>query len=436
MREQILLIGLNHQSAPVEVRERFSLAEHCSTENWAISRSASISESLILSTCNRVEVLCVGCGKFREEMLAAWTSARKAELPELLPYIYSYEGLDAVRHLFAVASSLDSMVLGEPQILGQLKHAYRMAVETGNSGVILNRMLHKAFSVAKRVRSETAVASSAVSISYAAVELAKRIFDDMPIRRALLMGAGEMAELAALHLIQAGIAEITVANRTLARAEELAARFGGRAIPFADFTAELSKVDIVISSTGADETILGAEEMRSLLKVRRNRPIFLIDIAVPRDIDPAVNALDNVYLYDIDDLREVVEENQANRQGEAAKAREIVEEELARFAQWLKGLELTPTIVSLLEHGERVARSEVARTLKRLGPGSAETRTALEIMAKALTAKLYHAPLTYLKDGVKNNGDPTARISLIQRIFDLNPAHGEENQSAESKSES
>ena len=419
MNCDLVLVGLNHRTAGVDVRERFALVNHCSPESWAVPCEGAVSEAMILSTCNRVELLAAGHGAVSERLLSDWARTCKAAVDDLRPYVYIYEGAEAVRHLFTVASSLDSMVLGEPQILGQLKTAYRKASACHATGLILNRLLHKAFSVAKRVRTETAVASSAVSISYAAVELAKRIFGDMPSHRAMLLGAGEMAELAATHLLQAGIAEILVVNRTLSRGEELARQFNGRAIAFESIAAHLVDVDIIIASTGSPEPVIRARDIRTVLKARKNRPMFFIDIAVPRDIDPDVNGLDNVYLYDIDDLKEVVEENLATRRDEARKAAEIVDEEMRYFSQWVQSLDMQPTIVDLIQRGERLAGEEAARTLKRLGPVSDEVREALEVMAQALVRKMNHAPIMFLKEGAGSHEHSASRISLMRRIFNL-----------------
>lgn len=418
----IFLVGLNHRTAGVDVRERFALANHCDEEHWALPCAGAVSESLILSTCNRVELLASGTGDVVSRMLDCWAGARGAHTRELEPYVYVHQNQEAVRHLFSVASSLDSMILGEPQILGQLKTAYRKAVACRTTGLILNRLVHKAFTVAKRVRTETAVASSAVSISYAAVELAKRIFGEMSSHKALLIGAGEMAELAAAHLLQAGIAEILVANRTSGRATELATQFKGRAVPFEDIVTHLLDVDVIITSTGAPEPILRARDIRTILKARKNRPMFFIDIAMPRDIDPDVNGLDNVYLYDIDDLKEVVEENLAGRRDEAAKAAQIVNEEVEHFTHWLTGLDAQPTIVELIRRGEKAARDELAKTLKRLGPVDDATREALEAMLGTVVRKLNHDPIIFLKDkhsGAEGNG---SRISIVRRIFQLDKA--------------
>ncbi|MDR2820268.1 MAG: glutamyl-tRNA reductase [Desulfovibrio sp.] len=425
----LFLLGLNHRTAGVDVRERFSLANHCDQEHWALPCTGAIHEAMILSTCNRVELLATGVGNGREQMLQYWANAAVADISELTPYIYIHENLEAVRHLFTVASSLDSMVLGEPQILGQLKTAYRKAVECKATGVILNRLLHMAFSAAKRVRNETAVASNAVSISYAAVELAKRIFGDMRTQKVLLVGAGEMAELAATHLLQTGVSEIFVTNRTYARGQALAEQFRGRAFPFDQLAGCLTDVDIVITSTGSEEPLLNARAIKSVLKTRKNRPMFFIDIAVPRDIDPDVNNLDNVYLYDIDDLKEIVEENMASRRDEAAKAALIVDEEVASFARWLSNLDVQPTIVDLIKRNERIARNELAKTLKRLGQVDDKERMALEAMVNALMRKLNHDPIMFLKRGGMSQEDSARRVGILRRIYNLDnaPDNGEES---------
>lgn len=420
----ITLVGLNHRTASVDVRERFALADYADPVNWAFPRGENILESLILSTCNRVEVLGIGKDNPEQDIIRLWAHIRQLSERDFPPHIYSYHNLEAVRHVFEVASSLDSMVLGEPQILGQLKAAYRKSVESHNAGSIINRMLHKAFSVAKRVRNETAVAVSAVSISYAAVELAKRIFGSMPSHRAMLVGAGEMAELAAMHLLQAGADEIVVANRTLANGEALAKKFNGSAIEFLSLRDHLKDVDILIASTGSKEPIIHVEDVAKALKARKNRPMFFIDIAVPRDIDPAVNELDNVYLYDIDDLREVVEENLAGRKEEAVKARAIVTEEVDNFALWLKNLEVQPTILDLVKRGEDAARIELDRALKKLGPITPNARRELELMAKAIARRMNHAPIMFLKTESMAQEGTLARVNMTRRIFDLDNGPG------------
>lgn len=408
MASHIFLLGLNHKTAPVEVRERFALTAFLKPDTWLLPAHL-FRESLILSTCNRVEIMLVGedaC--ITQQALATWATACGENVESLQPYVYQYQDLTAVSHLFSVASSLDSLVLGEPQILGQLKEAYRLAIKAGATGPILSKLLHKAFFVAKRVRTETAVASSAVSISYAAVELAKRIFDDMPEREALLIGAGEMAELAAMHLVQAGVKRLCVTNRTLERAQELATRVQGHAVPFEAFFEQLAITDIVISSTGAPDLILRMEDMKSVIKKRKHRPMFLIDIAMPRDIDPQVNQLDNMYLYDLDDLKEVVEDNVGKRQSEAQKAHGIVGEETTAFGAWLAEMDMQPTMVAIVRRGEALAEAAVARTLKRLasqGRVDDATREAIEQMARSLACKFNHAPLHYLRTQSHKNPD-------------------------------
>jgi glutamyl-tRNA reductase len=312
--DRIVLIGLNHKTAPVEIREKFaSVCVDGATPLEHISKLQPVKEVLFISTCNRMEVLFTtplldqGIGMVVRYLADIYGQTSAA----LKPYLYIHLDHDAVKHSFRVACSLDSMVVGESQILGQIKQAYRNAVEAKTSGVILNRLLHKSFSVAKRVRTETQIGSSAVSISYAAVKLAKKIFQDLQGKKAMLVGAGEMAELAAEHLLAQGVDEIIVANRTVDRALALARRFNGTTISLDELASELQQVDIIISSTGSPEPIISFQDVRKQMRARRNRPLFLIDIAVPRDIDPEVNRLDNVYLYNIDDLQGIVEMNRS-----------------------------------------------------------------------------------------------------------------------------
>ncbi len=421
MHKFIFLLGLNHRTAGVEVREKFALAACEQAETPVFPPKGQIREIMVLSTCNRVEMLVIGRGpQAGEEALEQWARFCGATADALRPYVYIHTELGAVEHLYSVACSLDSMVLGEPQILGQLKKAYSKAVQQGTSGVILNRLLHKAFSVAKRVRTQTDIGSSAVSISYAAVELAKSIFGDMKNFKAMLIGAGEMAELAAMHLLGAGIQGILVANRTLERGEELARQFRGEAIPFDALFSRLDDVDIIISSTGSPTAIIKAKDLKGVLKRRKNRPMFFIDIAVPRDIDPDVNNLDNVYLYDIDDLKEVVEENLAQRQEEAAKARAIVESEAREFGRWLKSLELQPTIVDLLGQADAVGDKELAKTLKRLGlEQDPQAREALEVLVRSLVRKVLHDPIAFLQRRSEEEDSSQRFIDLTRRMFNL-----------------
>ena len=419
MKLNLCLIGLNHKTANVNIRERFALSSFCNKENWPLPKDSNI-ESLILSTCNRVELLAAGNStSLKEYLLNNWAKTCNSSVEELLPYIYQYEGLEAAKHIFTVASSLDSMILGEPQILGQLKNAYRIATEVRSTSVILNRLLHKAFSVAKRIRTETAIASSAVSVSYAAVELAKRIFGNMNSKKALLIGAGEMAELAATHLLQAGLNKITIANRTLAKAQELANQFHGDVIAFENMQDCMHETDIIIASTGSTNPIISANDIIPVLKKRNNNPMFFIDIAVPRDIDPNVNNLDNVYLYDIDDLKEVIEENMASRKNEAQKALFIIDEEIENFATWLENLAIQPTILSLIKRSEIIAEEELNRTIKHLGTITDDQKEALKTMLAALIKKFNHAPLTFLKEKTAPHNNMLERINIIKQVFNL-----------------
>jgi len=421
MQHDIHLFGLNHRTAGVEVRECFALSDQERFEECVFSLGNTVDEVMVLSTCNRVEILVVSPrgSNTSAKVLECWARASGKHAPDLAPHVYEHRGLDAVEHLFQVASGLDSMVLGEPQILGQLKQAYKSSVDKGQAKVVVNRLLHKTFSVAKRVRTETGIGTSAVSISYAAVELAKRIFGDMADKKAMLIGAGEMAELAATHLVCAGVRSLSVVNRTLSRAEELASRFKGKAYAFAELIERLPEVDIVITSTGSTEPIIRARDIKDVLKKRKYRPMFFIDIAVPRYIDPDINSLDNIYLYDIDDLKEVVEENKAQRQTEAEKAREIVKAESVKFGHWLDSLDLQPTIVDLLGRGETLARKEIRKTLKRLGPDCPDAvRAAVETMALTLTRKLYHDPLVFLKRRSQEESGERF-LDLARRMFNL-----------------
>jgi glutamyl-tRNA reductase len=434
MNQEIYLVGLNHKTAGVDIRERFALSDCDPAGTGLVGDTGAVSEAMILSTCNRVEFLVVGDGNadIRARVLRFWADHCGQPMADLENHTYSHVGDKAVDHLFTVASSLDSMILGEPQILGQLKTAYRNAVEKGAARVIVNRLLHKAFSVAKRVRTETAIASSAVSISYAAVELARKIFSDLGNHRALLIGAGEMAELAATHLLTAGVRDITVVNRTRSRADELARQFNGRAMHFEELHQALLESDIVISSTGSPTAIIRARDMKEVLRKRRNRPIFFIDIAVPRDIDPDINVLDNVYLYDIDDLKEVVEENLAGRQQEAAKAKAIVAEEVGAFMRWRDGLALQPTIVALLDQGERIARKELRKSIKQLGPDpDPQVVAVMERLAQSLCHKIYHEPISYLKRRSQEEGSAQRFIHNARRMFNLDeeavPADAHQN---------
>jgi len=420
MNRVIHLLGLNHRTAGVDVRERYALSERREMAAELIQNTPAL-EALALSTCNRVELLFTAPDNSgaRQAVVQYWAESCCGSVKELSPHLYHHAGMDAVSHVFTVASSLDSMVMGEPQILGQLKDAYREAVANKATGPIINRLLHRAFFTAKRVRTETGVAESAVSISYAAVELAKHIFGDLSGRTAMLVGAGEMAELAAAHLLSSGVTNVLIANRTFERAQELARQFRGDPVAFDDLFTRLHEADIVVSSTGATSLVIRSKDVKNVLRKRRFRPMFFIDIAVPRDIDPDVNNLDNAYLYDIDDLEEVVEENKAQRQDEASKAKAIVAAETCAFSDWLTSLALNPTIKRLVDMAEQTGFREMEKTLKRLGDDSPETRQALETLVRSVALKILHEPISFLKRRTQEEGSAERFIDLVRRIFNM-----------------
>jgi glutamyl-tRNA reductase len=417
---EIVLLGINHKTAPVELRECIAFSDDESINALqTLRRQQHIKEVLLFSTCNRVELLFVTDDKARtipstKEFIADFN---KIPLEDFEDALYIHEGDEAVRHVFRVAASLDSMVLGEPQILGQIKAAYRTATEVKSSGVILNRLLHRTFFVAKRIRTETGIGDRAVSISYAAVELGRKIFGELAGKAVLLIGAGEMAELAVEHLIRHNATDIYVANRTFETGVELAKTFKGTAIRFEEITAALEYADIIISSTGSPEYVITRDQVKGVIRKRRNRPIFFIDIAVPRDIDPRVNQLTNSYVYDIDDLQGVVDDNIEDRQHEAIKGERIVDEAVIHFRQWYDSLEAVPTIVALRKKMESIAAAEIQKTLQsqKIPDDSAPL---IEKMAGSLINKILHDPTVFLKkDGMV--GDKALYIDAVRKLFKL-----------------
>ena len=418
---QIVIVGLNHKTAPVEVRER--LAFPADTIGHALREAVAaegVSEGVILSTCNRVEVCALAeDGRRGAEAVERFLSSfHGMPREELSPHLYRLAGEDAVRHLFRVASSLDSMVLGEPQILGQVKDAYAWACDHKAVGPVLDKCFTKAFSVAKRVRTETRVANSAVSVSYAAVELAKKILGDLSDNTVMLVGAGEMCELAARHLLSAGARGLLVTNRTFERAVRLASDFDGTPVRFEDLSVHLKRADIVISSTGSPRFVLTRADIEEVIRVRKNRPMFFIDMAVPRDIDPDANEVANVYVYDIDDLHNVVETNLEERQREAEKADGIVAAEVRAFRRWLDAQQVTPTIVSLRKKFEEIREAEVGKALSALGDADPRTRKVVESLASAIVHKALHSPIASLKREADGHG-PAEKIAVVREIFDL-----------------
>ena len=417
---EIILIGINHKTAPVELRECIAFSgDESITALQTLQRQPNIKEVLLFSTCNRVELLFVTDDKSRtisatKDFIAEFN---KIPLEQFDDALYIHEGNEAVRHVFRVASSLDSMMVGEPQILGQIKDAYRIAAENKSSGVILNRLLHRTFFVAKRIRTETGIGDRAVSISYAAVELGRKIFGSLAGKSVLLVGAGEMAELAVEHLIRNKASEIYVANRTFENGVELAKKYNGKPIRFEEITNFLESTDIIISSTGSPEFVITSDQVKTIIRKRRNRPIFFIDIAVPRDIDPRVNRLTNSYVYDIDDLQGVVDDNIEDRQHEAIKGERIIDEAVISFRQWYDSLEVVPTIIALRNKMESIAAAEIQKTLKSNNIPE-ESVSAIQRMTGALINKILHDPTIFLK----NNGmveDKSLYIDIIRRLFKL-----------------
>jgi glutamyl-tRNA reductase len=424
---EIVIVGLNHRTAPVEVRERLAFpADTVGHALRGLRERDGISEGVILSTCNRVEACVLSDVGYKgvelvKEFLAGFHGIPVGELSD---HLYHYLGEDAVRHLFRVSSSLDSMVLGEPQILGQVKDAYGYACEFKTIGPVLDKFFTKSFSVAKRVRTETRVANSAVSVSYAAVELAKKILGDLPDKVVMLIGAGEMCELAARHLLSAGAKGILVTNRTFERAVHLAEEFDGTAVRFEELATHLKRADIILSSTGAPHFVLKKEDVEAVIRIRRNRPMFFIDMAVPRDIDPDANQIDNVYVYDIDDLNNVIETNLEERQREASLAEEIVVAEVAAFRRWLDAQQVTPTIVSLRRKFDEVRQAEVAKALSALGTADPKTRKVVESLASSILNKVLHSPIASLKRETDGRS-PMEMVTAVREIFDLTEEEAE-----------
>lgn len=397
----ILLVGLNHKTAPLAVRER--LFAGCQEQVNLLADLLAIDgvrEILHLSTCNRVELV-TSVDETPQAMGALKSSlARYGGLTddEAASCLYGYRDEEAIKHLFRVTSSLDSLVMGEAQILGQVKEAYRQALTQNATGIALNRLMHRAFRTAKRVRTETGIAANPVSVSFAAVELAKKIFGTLTGKKILIVGAGEMAELTCTHLIGNGVEEITVANRSLAQAEMLAEKYHGKAMGLNTLDEGLMDADIVISSTGAPSYIVTEDMIRQCLHKRKNRLLFLIDIAVPRDIDPAADGIENVYLYNIDNLQDIVDENIKNRRRESIKAEEIIREEVAQYTNWLKELEAVPTIVSLRSKAESIVRMEMAKAENWMSQMEIEERQKVDALVNGIVNKILHAPMAVMKE--------------------------------------
>lgn len=418
MMRDFVVVGLSHRTAPVEVRERLAVTpDRLQTELRTMAVSLGLDEALLISTCNRVELYATSPDPTEAARSAKQALAQRLADPTIDGVLYQERGIDVIRHAFRVASSLDSLVVGEPQILGQVKEAFDAAKGAGTLGTLLGRCFTQAFATAKRVRNETGIAEGTVSVSSIACELAKKIFGDLEGRQTLLLGAGEMGEAAARSLRQTGT-QLHVINRSEERARALAASCGGRPVPYEKLAVELAEADVVIASTASPKFILTPELMKGVVRTRRHRPLFIIDIAVPRDVDPRVGNMDNVFVYDVDDLQQVAEENLAVRAREAAHAERIIEEEVESFLSWRRSLELAPTIVALRKRFGEVADEEIRRAFVRLQNLSDSDRAVLEAMSRSLVNKLLHQPMMQLKAGA---GEPDGAflIDAVRRLFAL-----------------
>jgi glutamyl-tRNA reductase len=424
------LIGVNHKTAPVEVREQLAIPESRLAEACKrLAEHSDVAEGMIVSTCNRVEFIATlknGTGDLRAFMRDYFA----VEMGQFENHLYEFREDAAVRHVFRVASSLDSMIVGEPQILGQIKEAYATARAVGAVRMQLDQLLTRAFAVAKRVRTETAVGSSSVSVASVAVELAEKIFGNLKGKSVYLVGAGKMSELAARHLLAHGAESIFVANRTYDRAVGLAHKFNGQAIEFSRLYDTCDRADIVITSTGSPRFIFKREHGERFLALRRNRPMFFIDIAVPRDVDPEMNKLDGVFVYDIDDLQQAVTSHVADREKEAEKAEAIVDGEVQKFQARLHTLDVVPTIVSLHDHLETIRQAEIDRVRGRLGTMSPDQELAVEALTRGIINKIMHTPISTLKTAARDQ-ESTTVVDLVRRLFNLEE---EEKRAAASKS--
>lgn len=423
---RLALAGINHRTAPVQLREKFAFRFDEIPGALLLLQAGGAKEALILSTCNRVEVAAVLEDGLSPRTLLDTIVAGRGEIAQdsLRAHLYIYEAQDAVRHLFRVAASLDSMIVGEPQILGQLKQAYLQARDLGTIGTFLDTVLTRAFSVAKRIRTETEIGQSAVSVSYAAVELAREIFGSLAKKRVLIIGAGKMSESAARHLLRAGADEIFITNRTPERAREVSQLFQGQVLPYETFHHQLSEMDIVITSSAAPGYVLHPDLIRRAIEARKNQPMFLIDIAVPRNIDPAVNSVDHAFLYDIDDLQRLTERNLRTRQDVAQQAEHIVAEEVERLESKLRERDVAPTIVSLQEQLETIRRDVLGRYRPKLGSLSSEQDEALEALTRAIVNKIAHGPISEMRREAgaqiaEQQTQEAELVSAVRRMFRL-----------------
>ena len=417
----LILVGVNHKTTPVEIREKLAFTKGKIEESVNhLFNFPDIIEHTILSTCNRVEIYARANSQDSaiKSIKQFICDFHQLSLVELEDHFYSYSNKEAVEHLFRVSSSLDSMILGEAQILGQVKEAYSLARDLSSTGLVLNQLFEKAFSIAKKVREETGIAERSVSISSAAVELAQKIFDDLENHTVMLVGTGEMAELAAKHLISYGVKTIYVTSRTYERAANLARTLNGSALDFEAFKNELHRADIVITSTSAPNFIIKKEIVEKAIHERKNKPIFFIDIAVPRDIEPDVNDLENVYLYDIDDLQVVVSANIKEREKEAKNAMNFISQEVTKFNNWVGALDAVPTIVEIRKKAENIRKQEIEKTLKKISHLSEDDKQLLRQMSSSMINKILHKPTIKLKQKTQSE-DGHVYLKAIRHLFHL-----------------
>lgn len=420
---KIVLAGINHRTAPVDLRERLAFRPDELGSALSFMQARGAKEAMILSTCNRVELMtAVDDGVPAAALADLLLESHSVSGESVRGHIYVHEQAAAVRHLFRVASSLDSMIVGEPQILGQLKQAYAVAREHGSVGSVLDAVLTRAFNVAKRIRTETEIGQNAVSVPYAAVELAKQIFGSLQRKRVLVIGAGKMSESTARHLLRAGASTLFITNRTLSRARQLADLLRADTIPYEMFPSRLSEVDIVVSSSSAPGYVLDSDAVRRAIEVRRSQPMFLLDIAVPRNIDPDVNRLEHAYLYDIDDLQGIATRNLKNRLEVAEQAETIIADEVARLEAKLRERDIAPTIVSLQEQLEQIRREAIERHRPRMGALRPEQESALEALTRSIINKVAHGPISEMRrDAAAQSLEMTEPelVSAVRRIFRL-----------------
>ena len=417
---RLLAVGLSHRTAPVELRESVDFGRAgLDVALQAFAARGVSPEAVVLSTCNRAEIYALGDGDATADAITRFfCDYHGLDAALLTEHIYCHRGNEAARHLFRVAAGLDSLVVGEPQILGQVKTAYTVASDLHFTGTITHRLFHSAFAVGKRVRHETGLAEGAVSVSYAAIELARKIFGDLSGLNVLILGAGEMAELTGVHLRSQRVKQITIASRTLASAEGLARQLEGRAVPWSDLRAALASADIVVTATGATEPVLTRTTVEEAMRSRRDRPLFIIDIALPRDVEAAAGDLDQVFLYHMDDLQSIVSENLARRSTELASAEAIVNQEVARFASWLQSREIVPTIVALRQRFEAIRQAELRRLEPKLGGLTPEARARVDEVTRLLVEKLLLTPTEHLKT-VGDDALVVAYAEALHRLFAL-----------------